>query len=139
MPTGILVLTDCALTLGGTALATKASKLEIPVEVDELDVTVFGGQWKKRTGGLLDGKVNAAFFNDYAGGDLDELTWNWLLGRVPIAFTVKPTTAAIGPTNPQWSGLVLPKAYSPINGDVGSVNKFDISWPTSGAILRAVA
>ncbi|MEU4214039.1 hypothetical protein [Actinoplanes sp. NPDC026623] len=139
MPTGILVLTDCVLTLGGTAVTTKASKVELPVEVDELDVTVFGGQWKKRTGGLLDAKLNAAFFNEYAGGDLDELTWNWIIGRVPIPFTVKPTSAATGPTNPQWGGLVLPKSYAPISGDVGSVNKFDISWPTSGAVARAVA
>ncbi|GGN96173.1 hypothetical protein GCM10010112_87170 [Actinoplanes lobatus] len=140
MPTGILVLTNCLIELGGTTgLASKASKLEMPIESDELDVTVFGGVWKRRTGGLLDGKVNAGFFNDYTGGDLDEKMWNWVIGRVPIPFAVQPDAGAVGPSNPRWTGFVFPKGYSAIAADVGGVNKFDISWATSGAIARATS
>lgn len=139
MPTGILVLTDATIELGGGSVTSKASKIELPVEVDELDVTVFGGQWKQRTGGLLDAKLSAAFFNDYADNDLDEKMWGWVIGRVPIPFAVQAASGAPAPSNPRWSGLVLPKGYSPIGGDVGSVNKFDISWPTSGAVARVVA
>lgn len=135
----ILVLTDCVLVLDGFTVTDKASKIELPVEVDELDVTPFGGVWKRRTGGLLDAKLSAAFFNDYTAGGLDEKMWAWLLGRVPITFAVQPTTAAISPANPRWTGMVLPKGYSPINGDVGSVNKFDISWSTSGDVGRVVS
>ena len=140
MATGILVLTDCVITLGTgpTDLSGKSSKLEMPVEVDELDVTVFGGVWKKRTGGLLDAKVNATIFNDFAVGVVDDLVWGWTIGRVPIPFTIKPTSAAISVTNPLYSGLVLPKGYSPVSGGVGEVNKFDIQWPTSGAVVRAI-
>jgi hypothetical protein len=139
MPTGILVVTDCVITLASLTVSTKSNKAEIPVEVDELDVTVFGGQWKQRTGGLLDAKVNASFFNDYTDNDLDELMWSWHMARVPIGFSIKPTSAAVGPTNPLFSGLVLPKGYSPLAAGVGEVNKFDISWPTSGAVGRAVS
>jgi hypothetical protein len=138
---GILVLTDAVITLGSAAfsISGKANKVEIPLQVDEQDATVFGGVWKQRTGGLLDAKLNATVLNSYGAGDVDELMWGWNIGRIPIPFAVKPTSAAIAPTNPQWSGLVLPTGYSPIAGDIGNIVKFDISWPTSGAVARAVS
>lgn len=136
---GILVLTDAVINLaGGSFVTDHSNKVEIPVEVDELDVTVFGGVWKSRTGGLLDGKVNISLFNDFADNAIDELVWTWVMARTPIAFAIKPTSGAISASNPEYQGLILPKNTAPLNAGVGDVNKFDISWPTSGAVTRDI-
>lgn len=135
---GILVLTDAVITLGGTAITDHSNKVEIPIEADELDITVFGGVWKQRTGGLLDGKVNISLFQDFADNNIDELFWGWVIARANIAFAIKPTSGAISASNPEYTGLVMPKNTAPLNNGVGDVAKFDISWPTSGAVTRDI-
>lgn len=46
--------------------------------------------------------------------------------------------------NPVWSGLAIPKPYSPINGDAGDASSIDLEWsivgePTKGTTAPTTA
>lgn len=133
-----LVLTAAVVTVGGNDLSAYCAKAELGVEVEDKDVTTFTSLgWKVRLGGLKDGSLSLLWKNDLADNALDEILWN-LLGTVPT-FSAKATSAATGASNPLYSGSLLVNSLKPIAGEVGAVNEFDVGWPTSGAISRAVA
>jgi hypothetical protein len=62
-----------------------------------------------------------------------------LLGT-EVEVVVKPTTDAIGATNPGFTGTFLVVEYSPFDSSVGDLATFSVSWPlASGSLVRAEA
>jgi hypothetical protein len=45
---------------------------------------------------------------------------------------------AVSDTNPMWSGTVIPKPYSPINGDAGDASTIDLEWSVEGTPTKSV-
>ena len=70
--------------------------------------------------------------------DLSLLVLILVVGTV-VAIKVRPTTAAISATNPEYSGNVLVSEYSPLDGSVGDLATTSVSWPGAGALARATA
>jgi hypothetical protein len=135
----VLVLTDVKIVINGVNLSDHATSCTVSIDVDDVETTAFGSGWKSRTGGLKDGKLDIEFNQDYAAASVDATIWAAAMAGVPIAFTAKATTGATSATNPEYQGSVLPTQATPIDGGVGDLAKMKISWPTSGAITRAVA
>jgi hypothetical protein len=136
-----MVLTAAYVNLTGPGQINSAlSKAELTAEVEEKDVTTFASLgWKEVTGGLKSGSLSMTFFNDYTDDALDEDMWTIFLAGVPVAFDVRYQSATVTVSNPKYTGFVLPKSWSPLNGAVGDVAGGDLSWPTSGAITRTTA
>jgi hypothetical protein len=133
-----MVLTAAYLSLAATDVSEYTSKVEVTAEVEEKDVTVFtSGGWKEVKGGLKSGAIAIEWKNDISDNELDELLWP-LLGT-NVAFEVRASSAAVGTSNPKYTGSVLVKSVSPIAGSVGDVNAQSPTYPTSGAITRATA
>lgn len=133
-----MVLTAEYFSLNGVDLSSYTSKAEVAVEVEEKDVTTYGdGGWKVVIGGLKSGNAALELLNDYAAGALDSIMWP-LLGTV-VPFEVRPTNAAAAPANPKYTGSLLVKAWNPISGSVGDEAKVSVTYPTSGAVVRATA
>ncbi|MFJ6617585.1 hypothetical protein ACIQOW_08420 [Kitasatospora sp. NPDC091335] len=136
MPT--MVLTAQYLNIAGNVLAEFAKKAELAVEVEEKDVTTFvSNGWKVSIGGLKSGTLACEFLQDYAAGKLDSIMWP-LLGQV-VPFEVRPTQAAVGLSNPKYSGQVLVKEWAPVSGSVGDEATAGVSYPTSGEVVRATS
>ena len=51
-----------------------------------------------------------------------------------IGYKSKP----VGPTNPEWSGMVIPQPYSPINGDAGDASEVELEWSVVGEPTKSV-
>ncbi|WP_329274778.1 phage tail tube protein [Streptomyces sp. NBC_01451] len=133
-----MVLTTEYVSLNASDLSAYANKAELTVEVDEKDVTTYGSAgWKQVIGGLKSGGLSIEFKQDFAAAALDSILWP-LFGTV-VAFEVRPTSAAMGASNPKWTGSVLIKELKPISGGVGDEASQSVSFPTSGAVTRAVA
>lgn len=133
-----MVLTSEYLSLNASDLSAYTNKAELTVEVDEKDVTTYASAgWKKVIGGLKSGGLSVEFKQDYAAAALDSILWP-LFGTV-VAFEVRPTSAAVGTSNPKWTGEVLIKELKPIQGGVGDEASMSVSFPTSGAVTRATA
>ncbi|GLZ36213.1 hypothetical protein Lesp02_84000 [Lentzea sp. NBRC 105346] len=134
----IMVLTASYLSLAGTNVSDHTKKIELAAEVDEKDVTTFASLgWVEVKGGLKKGSLAATFLQDVAAGQIDSMMWP-LLGT-NIAFEVRLDNAAVGASNPKYTGSVLVKKWTPIAGAPGDVAEVDVEYPTSGAITRATA
>lgn len=133
-----MVLTSTFLGLNGVDRSSWTSKVELAVEVEEKDVTVFtSAGWKEVLGGLKSGNIAITFKNDVADSQLDDTMWA-LLGTI-VAFEVRATSAVVGTSNPKYTGSVLINGWTPISGSPGDVNELSLTFPTSGAVTRAEA
>ena len=108
------------------------------MEVEEKDVTNYKSLgWKEVIGGLKSGTLACEWLQDYAATKLDAIMWP-LLGTV-VPFSVRADQAAVGPSNPSYSGNILISGWSPITGSVGDEATVSQDFPTSGAVARATA
>lgn len=135
-----MVLLASHITIAGNDLSDHCSKIELTAEVEDKDVTTFASLgWKEVLGGLASGTLALTFKNDYAAAEIDSIMWPLLLTRTPQTFAVRADNAAVSANNPEYSGSVLIKEWKPLAGSVGDVAEAEVSYPTSGAISRAVS
>jgi predicted secreted protein len=133
-----MVLLASYLSINSNDLSGNTSKIELTAEVADEDVTTFGsGGWKEVLGGLKEGSLSVTFKQDVAASALDSIMWP-LFGTV-VPFEVRLSNAAVGTSNPKYTGSVLVKEWKPIAGEVGSVAEVDVEFPTSGAVTRATS
>jgi len=132
------VLTAAYTALNGTDRSSYLSSSELTIESEAKEVTNYGsGGWKEFLGGLKSGELKLKFFQDVAASAIDSIMWP-LLGTV-VSFEVRATNAAVGTSNPKYSGSVLITGWNPIEGSIGDEATVSVSFPTSGAIARATS
>lgn len=132
-----IVLTDVSVTINSVDLSTHATKATVNAQVDDVENTAFGSSWRTRQGGLKDGTIELEFNQDWAASQVDATLWP-LLGTL-VTVVLKSTSSAVGATNPTYTATVLIKEFSPLDGSVGDLAKTSVSWPTSGAVVRATS
>ena len=92
--------------------------------------------WTEMIAGIKSGSLALTFNQDVASGQIDSAIWP-LFGTV-ITFKIRPTSAAKGASNPEWSGSLLVNAWSGLEGSVGDLAEVSVTWPLSGAVTRSV-
>jgi hypothetical protein len=138
MPTGTFALNDCYISLNGTDRSSHIKSVQLTVEVNDLDQTDFADAgWTVPLAGLKSGSL-ALTFNDSMENTtgIDAILWP-LLGTT-VAFEVRASNAAVGTTNPKYSGSVLVNGWS-FGGSVGELAEVSVTFPLSGAVTRATA
>lgn len=133
----VFVYTDAVVLINSVDLSDHTTKATLKLDVDDKETTAMGATHKARTGGLKDGTVEIEFNQDFAASKVDATIWP-IFGTV-VTFSIKPTSAGPGATNPVYSGSVLIKEYTPLDGSVGDLAKTSFTWPTSGTISRATS
>ena len=132
------VFLDVTLSVGGTDLSDHIDKLTIEADVAEVDSTSFGsGGWGEVLGGLKNWTATIEFQQDFAASKVDATLWP-ALGTL-VTLVAKPTSDSVSATNPSFTGTALVKQYSPIDGGVGDLAKNSVTWPGSGALVRATS
>lgn len=132
------VLTAEYVALGGTDRASYISSAELTIESESKDVTNYGsGGWKEFIAGLKSGELKIKFFQDVAASAIDSIMWP-LLGTV-VTFEIRATSAAVGTSNPKYTGSVLITGWNPVEGSIGDEATVSVSYPTTGAITRATS
>lgn len=133
-----MVLLASYVSLNATDLSSYARKVELTAEVEDKDVTTYGSLgWKEVLGGLKSGELSIEFLQDVAAAAIDSIMWP-LLGTV-VTFEVRLDQAAVGTSNPKYTGSVLVNGWNPLEGSVGDEASVSVGYPTSGAITRATA
>lgn len=133
-----MVLLAEYVSINGTDLSAYAKKAELTTKVEEKDVTTYGSLgWKELLGGLKSGELALDLLQDVAASALDSIMWP-LLGTV-VSFEVRASNAAVGVSNPKYTGSILISGWNPIQGSVGDEASVGISYPTSGAVTRATS
>ena len=128
---------SAVLTIGGVDLSDKMTSASLDIEYDSIPTTAFGDAVETLIAGMGRATLNISFNADFAASEVDA-TLNGLVGTA-TAFVFKPTDASVSATNPSYSGSALVTAYTPISAEVGSLSTFSVSWPVSGALVRATA
>ena len=129
------VATDYSITIGGTDFSSSLAAVTLDTSAEEQEVTAFGDSWRTRTAGLKDGSVSLDFHQDFGASSVDATLWP-LLGTT-VEIVIKPTSDAVGATNPTYTFDALVTEYQPFASSVGDLATLSVSWPVSGAVVRA--
>lgn len=114
------VLRDARIEVNGTVLSDHANEVSVESAKDPQDVTSFGANNKEILVGLGDATMTMTFFQDFQAGSIDAVLWPIHSAGTSVVVKVRPTTAAISATNPEYSMTAVLLNYNPISGGVGA-------------------
>lgn len=133
----ILALTNAKVLVNSVDLSAYCKDLTLEFDAADLDATAMSSTgWTAHIGGLKSGKFDATFNQDYAASAVDATLFA-ALGTV-VAVTVNPVNAANSATNPQYQFNVLVTQVPGPTGKVGDIVEAKVSWPITGAVVRAI-
>ncbi|MGH8575345.1 MAG: radical SAM protein [Gammaproteobacteria bacterium] len=130
---------DARVEVNGVDLSDWNTNVTLPIEFDALEDTAMGDTGRSRKAGLQDSTLQLNWNQDFDAGAVDA-TIAAARGTV-IVVKVRPTSAAISATNPEYVGSYLVSSYSPFAAGVGALATTSTSWPLSDpdGIARNVA
>lgn len=136
------VITSEYVAIDGTDMSAYVKSASLEINADSVEFTTMASSGAREFKiGLKAGTLNVEFNQDFANTATlpDQKLWGIFNTGTNVTFEVRPTSAAVGTTNPKYTGSLVPVGYSPLTGSVGDASTVSISWPTSGAVSRAVA
>jgi len=128
---------DANVTVGAVDLSDHIASVSFSESAAELTTTAMGDGNVTRIAGLLDGSVSIEWHQDFAASET-YATLNPLFGTVTTV-VVKPTSGAVGATNPSKSVSVLVSELPFVDGAVGDLSTFSTTWNFSGAVTTATS
>ena len=132
----VLVLKDASITINSILLSSSATSVTVNYEVDSVEVTAMGSGGHIFTGGLQNNSVEVMFNQDFAASNVEATVYP-LVGTVTTV-VIKPTSAAVGATNPTYTiSNAFLAAHTPIAGAVGELATTSLTF-TGGTIVKAV-
>ncbi len=134
----VLVFTDGFISVAGTNLSNRCTKLEVDDGYDEVTVTAMSNTASNVAIGLAKQSIKATFLQDF-GASSTHVTLQAAKGT-SVAIVVRPTSAVKGTTNPEWTGTLLLPTYNPIGAQVGDKYEVSVEFKTIGtAIAYAIS
>lgn len=125
--------------VGATELTTNIASVEVTETVDEIETTAFGQNARGRIAGLKDASVTLSFHQDYDSSSVNA-TLNTNFGgtvNVVVLAGTSLTQGTASSTAPLYTIPVLCSQQTPVNGQVGDLTTFDVTWPAVGEITRS--
>lgn len=145
--TSAVVLISTSTSTGGLRdFSNRTMKIDLVRDADEHDDTVMGLTAHSRVIGLEKWSFKTTMLQSFSTADGGENT-NTMLSTMytqskagsKLLMSVKAFSARPqGTGNPTWSGLVVMKNYSPIQGGVGDLLKTDVEFLGSGNLSESV-
>lgn len=132
------VAKDYDITINGDDFSSSLAAVTLNLTSEEQETTAFGNDYRSRIGGLKDASISLDFHQDFGASSVDATLYPLLGSNATVV--VKPTSAAIGSTNPGFSAVYLVTEYSPFDSSVGDLATLSVEWPiASGTVTRLVA
>jgi hypothetical protein len=127
--------------VGSTELTTNIASVEVTETVDEIETTAFGQAARSRIAGLKDASVTISLHQDYDASSVNATLTNLFGGTstVTILAGTSLTQGTATSTAPLFSIPVLVAQNVPVNGQVGDLTTFDITFPATGEVTRSTA
>lgn len=114
----------------------KITSATLTYEAEILDKTAFGSSFRKRISGLKNWSAAIEFNMDYADTSVEDRLWDYI-GSSGTYLTIRPSSAAIGASNPRYHGSCLLESLPVIAGGVGELAKCSVTFQGNGALTRA--
>jgi hypothetical protein len=132
-----IVLTNAQITINAVDLSDHIASVTLSTSNDVVDTTGFSSTAARtRVAGLGDNSITLEFHQDFATSNVEQTIYPLIGTNTTVV--VKPTTSAVGPTNPSYSCSATVSEWQPLSGAVGELATASVTWPISGAITKAV-
>jgi hypothetical protein len=129
------VLLNPSIVINSVNLSAWCDSVTIEETYADVDDTGFGAGSKTRIAGLGDHKFTLEVQQDFATSG-PEATLYPLLGTV-VSIAVLPLVGTTSTTNPSYSFSALITQWMPLAGKIGDLEKASVTWPISGAVVKA--
>ena len=134
-----LVLSDASVVINSVDLSDHVKGVTLNLGADEVDVsTMSSTAWKEFLAGLKEWSIDLTMSEDYSASSVNATLFP-LVGASAVTTTVKPTSSAVGTTNPSFSGSTLVLDYPPVTGTTGQDAAPAVRLRGSGALTRATS
>lgn len=126
---------DISVVINTVDLSNHVRKITVDQTAEALDNTAMGDSTKSHKGGLKGWTIDIEFLQNHTGSSVDA-TLSPLLGTT-TSVVVKPTSSAVGATNPSFTGTALLVGYKPFDVNVGDMAGAVSRFVSAGALTRA--
>ena len=134
MATTTFLNNTLVVTLNSVDLSDQVTAATINQTFDELETTSMGGNGSHTfVKGLESSTVTLDFLNSYAASEV-ATTLQSAYGTT-VALTIKPTSAAISATNPEYQTTILVNNLTPVSGSVGDLSSQSIQFTCNSPIV----
>jgi len=125
--------------VGSTELTTNIASVDVTETVDEIETTAFGQAARSRVAGLKDASVTLSFHQDYGSSSVADTLASLFGGTstVTILAGTSTTQGTASATAPLYTIPVLVSQNTPVNGQVGDLTTFDVTFPAVGEITKS--
>lgn len=133
------IIDDPVITIDGSDYSDHFSSVTIEATFAEVDVTGMGADFNEILIGLGDATITLEAFQDHAAGELDQDMWGIFINKTPVEVSVKPTSAAVSATNPEYSMTGVLTTYNPIAGAKGEASTTTLTFrnSTQGGLTKS--
>ncbi|WP_028192938.1 hypothetical protein [Salinispora pacifica] len=122
-------LVDARVEVNAVDLSAWITSVQLPIEFEALENTAMGNTARSRLAGLEDSTITLNFNDDFAASAVDATIW--AARRTVVVIRVRPTSAAISATNPEYVGAYLVSQINPFGAGVGELATRSVAWPLS--------
>ena len=133
MATTTFLNNTLVVTLNSVDLSDQVTAATINQTFDELEITAMGNTSHVFAKGLEASTVTLDFLNSYAASEV-ATTLQSAYGTT-VALTIKPTSAAISATNPEYQTTILVNNLTPVSGSVGDLSSQSITFTCNSPIV----
>ena len=134
MATTTFLNNTLVVTLNSVDVSDQVTAATINQVFDELETTSMGGNGAHTfVKGLESSTVSLDFLNSYAAAEV-ATTLQSAYGTT-VALTIKPTSAVISATNPEYQTTILVNNLTPVSGSVGDLSTQSITFTCNSPIV----
>lgn len=134
---GKIVLTDAYIVFASNDLSDHIASITLQTSLDIVDTTAMGDTAKRRAAGLADNSLALEIHQDFAAGSVESIVWPTI--GTNVAMVVRPTSAVVSTSNPQYAFDALVADWSPLDGAVGALATVKVTWSISGPITKTTS
>jgi hypothetical protein len=131
------VLTDASVTIGGNDISDHVQSVTINYAAEVQDCTAMGDSSRNRLGGLKDWSAEIELQQDFAASNVDSIMFPLVGTSVTVA--IRPTSASVSATNPNYNGNAILESYPPLGNGVGDLSTSSISLQGNGDLSRSTS
>jgi hypothetical protein len=134
-------LRDASVVFNSVTLSDHVRSVEINMSADDLDATAMGATSHTHVPGLRDDRIVIRYFQDHASGSVDATHAPLLGNSAGAVLVVKPTSAAVGVSNPSYTVTAIILDYQALGGEVGNLSMIEVSYvpAPNSSIVRATS
>ena len=137
----IVMSNNVSFVINSVDLSDHVREITLNMSAEDLDATAMGATSRAHAVGLRDDRMEITFLQDYAASKVDATLAPLVSSSTGVSVVVKPTTAAVGATNPSYTMTGLLFDYTPIDATVGEISMPEVTLlPAPGSsIVRATS